>query len=289
MSLKNRHTTIALILFIIILVIIDAFVVIRFFTYDKLNEITYSKASLSNSENIISAQLEKFKEPKTFIFEKNIEKNINKDDLKNTNELKISKTNNNLQEVQETSVKSSSRSSTTTRNIMKNSNNKVENTNNYNEPIKTNIESTPVVKTPVPASPSIHSSIPAGQTSIGTIEIPKTNVNLPILKSVTVSGMEVATCFLYSTGSINNKGTTIIVGHNYQNGKLFSNNNKLQIGDIIYITTSDGNKRSYTIYDKFVTTPDDLSYVDRNTTNQPEIALSCCTNDEQGRIVILAK
>ena len=287
MSLKNRHTTIALIIAIIVLIIIDAFVVIRFFTYDKLDEVTYSKASLTNSENIISDQIEKFKKPKTFIIEQHSKTDISKDDLESTNELKTNKLNNNSQEVQETSGKSSSRSSTTTRNIIKNSNNKVENTNNYNEPIKTNVESAPVVKTP--ESPSIHSSIPTGQTSIGTIEIPKTNVNLPILQNVTVSGMEVATCFLYSTGSLNNKGTTIIVGHNYRNGRLFSNNNQLQIGDIIYITTSDGNRHCYTIYDKFITTPDDLNYVNLNTTNQAEIALSCCTNDEQGRIVILAK
>ena len=287
MSLKNRHTTIALIIAIIVLIIIDAFVVIRFFTYDKLDEVTYSKASLTNSENIISDQIEKFKKPKTFIIEQHSKTDISKDDLESTNELKTNKLNNNSQEVQETSGKSSSRSSTTTRNIIKNSNNKVENTNNYNEPIKTNVESAPVVKTP--ESPSIHSSILTGQTSIGTIEIPKTNVNLPILQNVTVSGMEVATCFLYSTGSLNNKGTTIIVGHNYRNGRLFSNNNQLQIGDIIYITTSDGNRHCYTIYDKFITTPDDLNYVNRNTTNQAEIALSCCTNDEQGRIVILAK
>lgn len=287
MSLKNRHTTIALIIAIIVLIIIDAFVVIRFFTYDKLDEVTYSKASLTNSENIISDQIEKFKKPKTFIIEQHSKTDISKDDLESTNELKTNKLNNNSQEVQETSGKSSSRSSTTTRNIIKNSNNKVENTNNYNEPIKTNVESAPVVKTP--ESPSIHSSIPTGQTSIGTIEIPKTNVNLPILQNVTVSGMEVATCFLYSTGSLNNKGTTIIVGHNYRNGRLFSNNNQLQVGDIIYITTSDGNRHCYTIYDKFITTPDDLNYVNRNTTNQAEIALSCCTNDEQGRIIILAK
>ena len=287
MSLKNRHTTIALIIAIIVLIIIDAFVVIRFFTYDKLDEVTYSKASLTNSENIISDQIEKFKKPKTFIIEQHSKTDISKDDLESTNELKTNKLNNNSQEVKETSGKSSSRSSTTTRNIIKNSNNKVENTNNYNEPIKTNVESAPVVKTP--ESPSIHSSIPSGQTSIGTIEIPKTNVNLPILQNVTVSGMEVATCFLYSTGSLNNKGTTIIVGHNYRNGRLFSNNNQLQIGDIIYITTSDGNRHCYTIYDKFITTPDDLNYVNRNTTNQAEIALSCCTNDEQGRIIILAK
>lgn len=288
MFLKHKHTTITLSIIILTLVIVDIFVVLRFFTYDKLNEVTYSKASLTNSENIISNQIEKFKEPKTFVIDTNSETNIdiNKDELKNTNELKISKTNSNSQKFEESNIKTSSRSSTKRNSIENSNNNNIENTNDSTEAIKTNTETTPVAQT---STNYTNQSIPAGQTSIGTIEIPRTHVNLPILDKVSVAGMEVATCFLYSTGSINNSGTTIIVGHNYQNGKLFSNNNNLQVGDVIYITTSDGNRHCYTIYDKFVTTPDDLSYVDRNTTNQAEIALSCCTNDEQGRIVILAK
>ena len=126
-------------------------------------------------------------------------------------------------------------------------------------------------------------------SSIGTITIPKTNVDLPIFDSITNSNMNTGTCFLYSTGSLNKSGTTIIVGHNYQNGKLFSNNDNLQIGDVIYITLLDGSSYCYTVYDKIYTTPEDLSYLDKNTSNQPEIALSSCTDNEEGRIIILAR
>jgi LPXTG-site transpeptidase (sortase) family protein len=110
-------------------------------------------------------------------------------------------------------------------------------------------------------------SKPVTQTlpSIGTIKIPKTNVNMKILEKVSVSGMETNACFLYSTGSLNIDGNTVIVGHNYRNGKLFSNNNKLQIGDNIYITTLDGKTVIYTIYSKFTTTPEDVSFYRRDT------------------------
>jgi len=128
-----------------------------------------------------------------------------------------------------------------------------------------------------------------GYNSIGRVQIPKTGVNLPILSDISVGGMEVGACVVYSTGSLNQTGNTLIATHNYKNGKLFSNNYKLEVGDIIYITSLDGKKIKYVIYDKFITNPQDLSYIKRNSGATPGIALSCCTDDEQNRIVILAK
>ena len=128
-----------------------------------------------------------------------------------------------------------------------------------------------------------------GFTTIGKIEIPQTGVNTPILNQVTVNGMENAPCLLYATGELNENGNNLIVGHNYRNGTLFSNNKNLKLGDKIYITTLDGKRVEYTIYDKFVTTAEDVSYIKRDTSNKPEITLSCCTDDDEYRIVILAK
>lgn len=259
MSLKNRHTTIELLAIIIILIFIDSFVVVRFFTDDKLKEVTISQASLLNYENTISTQIAKLEESEKYVFQEETQQNGNVEDVyQDTNE------------VSEHKISPSSRSSVERQKI--------------EEPSQTNTKQISEKKENTSSS-----KIPAGQTSIGTISIPKTNVNLPILKTVTVDGMEVATCFLYSTGSLNKSGTTIIVGHNYCNGKLFSNNKKLKVGDKIYITTSKGNKREYTIYDKFITTDDDLSYLERNTNNKAQIALSTCTDDEENRLVILAK
>lgn len=128
-----------------------------------------------------------------------------------------------------------------------------------------------------------------GFTTVGKIEIPQTGVNLPILNQVTVEGMKNAPCLLYATGDLNENGNNLIVGHNFRNNTLFSNNKKLNLGDKIYITTLDGNQVEYTIYNKFITTPEDVSYIKRDTNNKPEITLSCCTDDDIERIVILAK
>lgn len=127
-----------------------------------------------------------------------------------------------------------------------------------------------------------------GFSTVGKIEIPKTGLNIPILNKVTSSGMEVAPCLLYSTGSLNISGNTLIVGHNYKNGKIFSNNKNVQIGDRIYITTLDGKRVGYTVYDKFVTTSDEVDYLERDTSNGPEITLSTCSGEGDTRIIILA-
>lgn len=128
-----------------------------------------------------------------------------------------------------------------------------------------------------------------GFETIGKIEIPKTGVDIPILNQVTVKGMENAPCLLYSTGNLNQEGNNLIVGHNYRNGTIFSDNKKLTLGDKIYVTTLTGERVEYTIYDKFITTAEEVSYIKRDTKGKPEITLSCCTDDDTLRIIVLGK
>ena len=125
--------------------------------------------------------------------------------------------------------------------------------------------------------------------SIGKIEIPTTQLEIPIFNQVTLEGMKKAPCLLYSTGELNHSGNHLIVGHNFRNGTIFSNNKNLKLGDKIFITTLDRNKVEYTIYRKFITTAEDVSYIKRDTYDRPEITLSCCTDDDKDRIVILAR
>ena len=127
-----------------------------------------------------------------------------------------------------------------------------------------------------------------GFNVVGTIEIPKTNIKYPILEKVTKSSIEVAVAVMYGPGP-NQVGNTTIMGHNYRNGLFFSNNKKLSNGDKIYITDLDGNKVTYTIYNKYETTPEDAEYMTRNTNGAREISLSTCTDDSSARLVIWAK
>lgn len=122
----------------------------------------------------------------------------------------------------------------------------------------------------------------------GTINIPKTSCNYPVLAEVTKHSLEVAVAILYGPG-LNEPGNTVIVGHNYRNGLFFSNNSKLAIGDKVTIKSSNETV-DYIIYKMYYTTPDDASYMKRDVEEGVrEISLSTCNNDSSQRLIIWAK
>ncbi len=121
----------------------------------------------------------------------------------------------------------------------------------------------------------------------GVIEIPKTKVHYPILSTVTKRSLEIAVGIAYGPG-LNEVGNTIIYGHNYRNGLFFSDNKKLSKDDKIYITDQYGEKVTYKIYNIYETTPNDASYMERDTEGRREISLQTCTDDSSGRIIIWA-
>lgn len=123
---------------------------------------------------------------------------------------------------------------------------------------------------------------------LGTMQIPATNFKYPVLEKVTKKSIETAVAYLYGSG-LNQSGNTVIIGHNYRNGLFFSNNKKLKVGDKIYITDNDRKKLTYTIYNKFETTPEDTSFYQRDTGGKPEVTLSTCTDDSKARLIIFAK
>ena len=126
-------------------------------------------------------------------------------------------------------------------------------------------------------------------TTIGTLYIPKTKLNTKVYCNPYTKKMEKMPAFLYTSGGLNQVGITLFVGHNRRNGKMFSNNKKLAVGDIFYFTDYEGNKKKYTIYSKFTTTSDDTSFLNTNV-DVPTIALSCCTDaSDDNRIIILGR
>ena len=123
---------------------------------------------------------------------------------------------------------------------------------------------------------------------LGTMEIPATNFKYPVLEKVTKKSIETAVALLYGVG-LNEPGNSVIIGHNYRNNLFFSNNKRLNIGDKIYITDNDGQQLTYTIYNKFETTPEDTSFYQRDTGGVPEVTLSTCTDDSSARLIICAR
>ncbi len=123
---------------------------------------------------------------------------------------------------------------------------------------------------------------------LGTMEIPAINFAYPVLDKVTTTSLDTSVVYLYGAG-LNQEGNTVVIGHNYRNGRFFSNVKKLNNGDKIYVTDNDGNRVQYTIYNKFEATPEDTTFYQRDTEGKPELTLSTCTDDAQMRTIIFAR
>ena len=124
---------------------------------------------------------------------------------------------------------------------------------------------------------------------LGTIKIPKTNCEYPILDSITKRSLEIAVGLAPYGPGLNEVGNSIIFGHNYRNGLFFSNNKNLRNGDVIYITDKTGRTVTYEIYNIYQTDANDASYFTRDTEGKREISLQTCTDDGANRIIIWAK
>lgn len=126
-----------------------------------------------------------------------------------------------------------------------------------------------------------------GYSVVGKIEIPTINLSYVILDKATPSSIEQSVAVSYGPGP-NKIGNTVIVGHNYRNGSFFGNNDKLQIGDKVYITDNSGTRIKYNIYNIYETSPDDGDYMVRDTNEKREISLSTCTDNSKARLIIWA-
>ncbi len=131
-------------------------------------------------------------------------------------------------------------------------------------------------------------------TTIATINIPKINVNYPILDGQTDSVEETESLLKISPTKFwgpdpNEVGNFCIVGHNYRNTKFFSKVPTLQNGDYIEITDDSGKTVRYSVYNKYEVSPDDVSCTSQLTNGKTEITLITCTNDSKLRVIVKAR
>lgn len=126
---------------------------------------------------------------------------------------------------------------------------------------------------------------------VGYIRISKTGVYYPILLETSPGALETGVGVMFpSNPTLNQPGNVVIIGHNYRDGKFFSNNKKLVIGDKIEITDLTGKKLTYSIYEISQLPATDTEYITRERDDSSiEISLSTCTDDGKDRLVILAK
>lgn len=148
-----------------------------------------------------------------------------------------------------------------------------------------------LVSLEMPEIPEIQTSKAKDGTeyyTIGIINIPKLNINYPILSETTESLLKIAPCKFWGPNP-NQIGNLCIAGHNYRNSKFFSKIPTLEIGDIIEITDLANKTLQYKIYDKYIVEPEDTTCTDQRVNGEKQITLITCTNDNKQRWIIKAR
>lgn len=126
-------------------------------------------------------------------------------------------------------------------------------------------------------------------TVVGTIQIPKIDFKYPVLQENKSEALETSVVLMYTSQGLNNEGNSVIIGHNYRNGILFSKLNKLVEGDYIYITDITGKNVKYIIYNIYENFENDNTYITRNTNGKTELTLATYNNENNAKIIIFAK
>ena len=124
--------------------------------------------------------------------------------------------------------------------------------------------------------------------TVAIINIPSIGVNYPILNLTTDELLKISPCYFWGPKP-NEVGNFCIVGHNYRNSKFFSKVPTLKTGDIIEITDLKGRTIKYSVYDKYVVDPSDVSCTSQRTNGDKEITVITCTNDSSQRVIVKAK
>ena len=123
---------------------------------------------------------------------------------------------------------------------------------------------------------------------IGNIEIPKVNMNYPILSNTNDELLKISPCRFYGPYP-NETGNLCIAAHNYDDNRFFGNLYKLDIGDEIRIYDSKNEMIKYYIYDKYETEKNNISCTSQDTNGKKEVTLVTCNNLNGNRLIIKAK
>ena len=125
-------------------------------------------------------------------------------------------------------------------------------------------------------------------TIIGSLKIPKINIEYDILSSTSVELLKISLNKYWGT-ELNEVGNMCIIGHNYLDSRFFGKLHKLKEGDSIEITDSYNRTEKYFVYDMFVVDPSDTRCTSQLTNGEKEITLITCYNNGAERLIVKAR
>ena len=127
-----------------------------------------------------------------------------------------------------------------------------------------------------------------GYKTEGVLDYPKLGISYPILAEENESLLKISLC-KYWGPEANNVGNYCIVGHNYRSGKMFGYLSQAETGDEVKLTDLTGKTVKYSVYNKYVVEPTDVSCTSQLTNGKREITLITCTNYGKQRLVVKAR
>lgn len=132
-----------------------------------------------------------------------------------------------------------------------------------------------------------------GYKVIGTVKIPKIEIEYPILDIDTYNPEETKepmkiSIVKYWGCDVNEYGNLSIAGHNNHSGTMFGKTKYLELGDIVELTDLNYNTIQYKIFDIFVTDPNDVSILETTDDSIRQVTLITCTNGNKNRLILKA-
>ena len=127
-----------------------------------------------------------------------------------------------------------------------------------------------------------------GYDVVGIIKIPKINIEYPIIDKTNDETMALSITKFWGN-NVNDIGNYTMAGHNYFDSTMFSNTNKLTVGDTIEMTDLNGNVIEYKVFDKYIIDPNDVECVQSVKENTREITLITCINGRKNRLIVKAR
>jgi sortase A len=124
--------------------------------------------------------------------------------------------------------------------------------------------------------------------AIGILQIDKINLKLPIIEGIGKRDLKIAPGHIPGTASPGQIGNTVIAGHHsYSYGRMFNRLEELKSGDTVMVQV--GRKTyEYTIYEKKMVDPSDISVLGYNKTDRI-LTLITCDADGKRRLIVQAK
>lgn len=120
------------------------------------------------------------------------------------------------------------------------------------------------------------------------LNIPTLGINYPVLSETSEELLKISLNKFWGP-SPNEVGNYCVVGHNYKNKKMFGKLSEIKNGDIVELTDNSGKTVKYTVYNKYVVEPDDVSCTSQLTNGNKEVTLITCTNYGKQRLVVKAR